>query len=372
MTITGGDGRYSDNIIKLARLKIREKRNRPVQAERPQIIVWSTDRDLRFTSSSGDGLSLLGLQPGDAGQAGMGLYDNFHAASKNDFFPIEAHLLSLQGESSVYDVEWTGRHFHCETHPQRDGAGNIIGVTGVAVAAAPTRKLREEGAREMMLLNQNLTLRVFSAQETERQRIARDLHDTLGQTLTGIQLYAQAIITRPRGVTKGVRSAAEAIAKCGQEIHQKIRNLAHSLNPSLLDELGLLESLRDLTANWKKQHPGIECTLDFHGNLCELGQFVDITVYRVVQESLTNIARHSGASRVSVELRRSRGDASRPGTVMLVIEDNGKGMNLAGDGKGGGVGVSGMKERVMAVGGLLSLRRPARGGLRVEARIPVL
>ncbi len=371
----GADGQYSDNVIKLARPKAKERRSLLIPAEKPQTIVWSTDRNLKFTSCSGD-LTVLGLRPGEIEQAEIDLYDYFHTAS-NEFFPIEAHLLSLQGESSIYNAEWMERHFHCQTHPQRDGAGNIIGVTGVAVMAAARqatveaeRKQRDENAREMLLLNQNLTLRLFSAQETERQRIAQDLHDTLGQTLTGIQLYAQAIITQPKGVTKAARSAAEAIAKCGQEVHHKIRTLTHSLNPPLLNELGLLESLRDLATNWKLLHPGIEYSLDFHGDLYELGQFVDITIYRVVQESLTNVARHSGASRVNVELRQMTSGHSPSGTILLAIEDNGRGMDFTCDSKG--VGVSGMKGRVMAVGGVLELNRAAGGGLRVEAWIPVL
>lgn len=167
-----------------------------------------------------------------------------------------------------------------------------------------------------------------------------------------------------------MKSAAESIARAGQEIHEKIRNLTHSLNDaSPLEEKGLLASLGEMVDQWRAYHPEIECGLDISPAIADLGQCLELVIYRVVQESLTNVARHSDAGRVRVELRLFGGQESGSGVLILAVEDNGKGMKLAGAHRG--VGLAGMKERVAAVGGSLVLGRVDGGGLRVEARIPL-
>lgn len=219
--------------------------------------------------------------------------------------------------------------------------------------------LHEKPCKELML----------KSLEMERRHLAMELHDTLGQSLTGIQLYAHAIITQPSGVPLAVRSAAESIARAGREIHEKIRSMTHSLNASPLDEAGLLTSLHKMLAKWGAHNPGVECHLDISEATGKLGECLELVVYRVVQESLTNVTRHSGASRVRVELRLFGAKEASPGTLMLAVEDNGTGIKLA-DGHQG-VGLAGMKERVASVKGSLELGRATGGGLRVEARFPL-
>lgn len=198
--------------------------------------------------------------------------------------------------------------------------------------------------------------RALSAQEGERGRIARELHDEVGQSLTAVLLQLKRVADRAPGeLGAEVRQAQEATRGSLDEI----RRIAGRLRPGVLEELGLLSALRSLAAEFTDH--GLPVRREVRGELPLLSGETELVVYRVAQEGLTNAARHSGADRAELTL----GPAGNG--VELLVRDNGKG--LAGTREG--TGVRGMRERALLVGATLTLTTAPGGGTDVRLRIPV-
>jgi two-component system sensor histidine kinase UhpB len=192
---------------------------------------------------------------------------------------------------------------------------------------------------------------VLRAQEAERARLARDLHDEANQSLTGVLLRLRAIEhDAPDALRPELRETAEAATMAMDELLR----LARELRPSALDDHGLEAALRT-QVNWFARQTGVEATLQIAPDLGELGSDEQIVVYRVVQEALNNIAQHAGATAISVELRRA------DGRKMLRVTDDGCGFNDATEDTPG-LGITGMRERARLAGGRLRVRsRPGHG-----------
>jgi len=194
---------------------------------------------------------------------------------------------------------------------------------------------------------EQLSALLLRAQEEERRRIARELHDQAGQSLTALKIELDL---------EGRNEASARVA----DVLAQIRNVSELLRPRALDDLGLVPALRALVDDFSRrtQIPVAMEADDLSGWSPEAA----LTLYRVAQEALTNVARHSGAKRAWVRLVRE-GAACR-----LVIEDDGRGL---GNGHKPHLGLMGMRERVTAAGGTLRLETASKGGLRVEADLPM-
>lgn len=207
----------------------------------------------------------------------------------------------------------------------------------------------------------DLRRRLMSAQEEERLRLARDLHDQTGQGMTAAILELKAI--EPFVGKKGL-DRVRFLRKHLDELSKLLHRTAWELRPLSIDELGLTNALENYLSNWAKK---LEIDADFHCSDSELdGRSNEIrtTVYRVVQEGLTNIARHAvDATRVSVVIGMSEQ------TLYLVIEDNGRGFDPAATPLG--LGLAGMRERLLLVGGRLTVESSDSTGTTVFARIPI-
>jgi len=207
----------------------------------------------------------------------------------------------------------------------------------------------------------DLRRRLMSAQEEERLRLAHDLHDQTGQGMTAAILELKAI--EPFVGKKGL-DRVRFLRKHLDELSKLLHRTAWELRPLSIDELGLTNALENYLSNWAKK---LEIDADFHCSDSELdGRSNEIrtTVYRVVQEGLTNIARHAvDATRVSVVIGMSEQ------TLYLVIEDNGRGFDAAATPLG--LGLAGMRERLLLVGGRLTVESSDSTGTTVFARIPI-
>lgn len=198
----------------------------------------------------------------------------------------------------------------------------------------------------------------LQAQEEERARIARDLHDEVNQSLTGLLLRLEAVREAAPPELEGELAETKALAN---QAMTELLSLARQLRPTALDDLGLAAA----TAGQVEQlgRGEIEARIATEGDFSDLDSDAQLVVYRVAQEALSNAARHSGAERVAVALRR-RGD----GGVELDVDDDGCG--FAFDESEGGLGIAGMRERALLIGGELTIEsRPGRGTsvhLRVE------
>jgi signal transduction histidine kinase len=203
--------------------------------------------------------------------------------------------------------------------------------------------------------------RVVQAQELERQRLARELHDETGQALTSILLGL-----KPLEEALADHPARAALAELREQVVsalQDVRRLAVELRPAVLDDFGLVPALERLTDSFAEQS---DIRVDFHSALGEtrLPSEVETTLYRVVQESLTNIVKHAGANNVSVSI------APRGSTVAAVIEDDGAGFDQRAV-RGEGVGLLGMRERLSFVDGRLEIESRPGAGTTIVAEVPL-
>jgi two-component system sensor histidine kinase UhpB len=201
--------------------------------------------------------------------------------------------------------------------------------------------------------------------EDERRGIAQELHDELGQCVTAIRSIAESIGQRAGDSMPDIHAAADSIKDIAGRIYDGMHAIVQRLRPAEFDMLGLEDTLRETVAAWAARNPGIDLKLNLAGNLDKLGDAVNLTVYRLVSEGLTNIARHADASQTVIDLARDDGDALR-----LSIRDNGHG-NVSDAVPGGGFGLIGMRERVQALGGSFSIIGKPGNGTEVRAVIPL-
>ncbi len=207
---------------------------------------------------------------------------------------------------------------------------------------------------------------VSRIEEDERRRIARDLHDGVGQNLSALRHRIEAI--RPRlDAADGIKLLDEALEICGQTLADT-RHLARLLRPQILDDLGLEAALRWLAASCAS---AIGCEIEVEASLdeAELDPELSALAFRIVQESLTNVVRHSQASHVTIRV------ASRGGQLAVVVVDDGIGFDVKASQAAGSqarsAGLAGMQERVGLFGGRLNLISGSGAGTQVRAHIPL-
>jgi len=248
----------------------------------------------------------------------------------------------------------------------------LVGRMGTVDLLRPGQRLAETGGAEVATLvrsfNQMLGRleterrasgrRVLAAQEAERLRIARGLHDEVGQVLTGVLLQLDALAKRaPEQVRLELDETKETVRGALDEV----RRIARELRPEMLEQLGLVSALTALSTNFADVS-GIKVERRFDADLPPLSDEAELAVYRVAQEGLTNIARHSGARNVELVLEAG------PSSVTLRLADDGRGLDGAEPANGGGM--RGMRERALLVGGVLAIKAGRGGGLEVRLEVP--
>jgi two-component system sensor histidine kinase UhpB len=200
--------------------------------------------------------------------------------------------------------------------------------------------------------------RALAAQEDERGRIARELHDEIGQAFTGMMLRCETLVRR---APEDLRPALEDLREAARDGAEDVRSIAQRLRPEALDQLGLQSALLALS-NAVSEHAGIDVARNLERDL-QLDAEQELVVYRVAQEGITNVVRHARARRIDLTLRRD-GDHE----VVLVVADDGVGLPTSAD--LGSTGIRGMRERALLVGGELRIGRRAEGGTEVRLRLP--
>ena len=197
--------------------------------------------------------------------------------------------------------------------------------------------------------------RVLAAQEAERLRIARELHDELGQTLTAVALRAEHTAER-KGAEHPEFSELAEIVQRGLD---DVRRISLELRPAALEQLGLLNAMISLCARVSEQ-TGMRIRRELEGPVPDLAPDVELAVYRIAQEALTNAVRHSHASEVTVSLGSSDGD------LLLSVKDNGEGLP---EHVTAGGGLTGMRERAMLIGAALEIDSAPGEGVKVTLRL---
>jgi signal transduction histidine kinase len=216
--------------------------------------------------------------------------------------------------------------------------------------------------------NRRLSQSIVQMQEEERRSLAREMHDELGQHLNAIKI--DAVTIRDGTGDAPVRASAETIIRVVDRVHGVVRDITRKLRPAGLDELGLPAALENCVEEWRGRSRGVAVELSCDGDLEGLGEATNMLVYRIVQESLTNVARHAQASKVTLRIARAVAPAA-DALVIEVVDDGHGAVARTVDAKHGGLGLIGMRERVDAAGGRLETGSAASGGFRVCARVPV-
>ena len=198
--------------------------------------------------------------------------------------------------------------------------------------------------------------RVLAAQEAERVGIARDLHDEVGQVLTGVLLQLNSIAETAPEHRADLDEARQSVRRALDEV----RRISSELRPEMLEHLGLVSALTELATTFARV-AGVRVERDFATSLPKLAPEVELAVYRIAQESLTNIVRHAEASRVTITL-----DSSHDSVVLRVVDD---GRGFGGDPVEHG-GLRSMRERALLVGGALAIKDAPEGGVEIRLEVP--
>lgn len=246
-------------------------------------------------------------------------------------------------------------------------AAGVILLLGFA-ALALRRELAREAGLTAELRDSHRQLRELAAalhdvREAEQMRIARELHDELGQHLTGLKMDLSWISGRLAQSQPDLLGKAEGMKKLVDGAVKSVRRLAAELRPPVLDDLGLVAGLEWLAQDFTQRH-GIEVGLNMDIGEHAPSDAQASALFRIVQESLTNVARHAQASRVRVAL------AQESGRLVLSVEDNGIGLSDGG-GKAGSFGLIGIRERAIMLGGQASVSSRPGQGTRVEVSLPL-
>lgn len=215
--------------------------------------------------------------------------------------------------------------------------------------------------------NHRLSQQLIHLQEEERKSLARDLHDELGQCLTAIRTDAAAIMEMSKVKFPAARESAQAIADVTLHVMGMVAAMLQRLRPEVLDELGLHPALMELISTWRQRNRQVACVVKMSDDLGLLDESVSITAYRVVQEGLTNVARHSKARRVEIEVMKTRSPRNDE-ILKIVVNDDGVGFDPE---RMEGFGLSGMRERVEGIGGRFALESSTGRGTQMTIQLPL-
>lgn len=299
------------------------------------------------------------------------------SSARRDFAVVVLASVAAAIICAAFDVNeaieaWTRPHERL----QLDELPGVLLVVAVALAWFSWRRYLE--ARQQLNLrtaveaklsaalaeNQRLALKYVGMQESERKALARDLHDELGQFVNAIKLDAVAMrdSAAPHAPIAGV---ARGMIQNIDRVYDVLGGLIRQLRPVGFDNLGLLAALEHCLNEWRSRLPATSIEISTAGNLESLDETCALVVFRLVQEALTNVARHAKATQVRILIERS----DTRGGIELLIADDGCGTDLSSPRTG--LGLIGMRERVAALGGSITLAAGRGAGFEVTAFIPL-
>jgi PAS domain S-box-containing protein len=246
----------------------------------------------------------------------------------------------------------------------QDDVHFLQAVANVLAAAVERKRLEEERAQH----DKELAARVLQAQEAERKRIARELHDETAQTLSILLTNLDLLRGRLSGEDPAVAAGLRRVETLARRALDETRALSHDLRPTILDDAGLAAALEWIAAEYRREFGG-SVTVRAPGDLDgTVSPEVEVAFFRIAQEALTNCGKHAAASRVSVSI------ALRREVAELIVKDNGHGFDPAavqGPTREGGFGIYGMAERAALLGGSLDIKSTPDKGTELRVRMPL-
>ncbi len=318
-------------------------------------VLWSTDKELRFTSHMGAGLRVLGIGPNQL----VGKTADQYMLSLGLPLGRPDPRRALAGESLNYEVIIQGRDYDVHVEPLRNAAGEITGTVGISLDVTERMRAEEALQRSHDQLRA-LAARVEKVREEERTRLAREIHDGLGQALTAIKIDLSSLC---HDMPAEKQHQSESIMKLADETIRSVRRISTELRPAVLDTLGPVAAV-EWAAEEFEARTGIKCRLDLPLEDIVIDQERATALFRIFQETLTNVARHANATEVNVRL------AEADGNLSLEVHDNGKGVSEAQISAGTSLGILGMRERALLLGGEFTITGALGEGTTVRVRIP--
>jgi len=342
-------------------------------------IAWTIDTSLRCTSAAGAGLAQLGLTPETA--IGINLYEFFGLKAEDQ--PHSGHYRALAGESVTLEFQWGGRTYHALFEPLRDPGGAIVGASGVAVditerstVERQIRSSRDELERrvaertdELKTVNRSLLKerrvlqRLLDLHDRDRQLVAYEIHDGMVQDMAGALMFFEAageIIRKADG------KAAENYEHGAQLLRtsiQEARRLIDGLRPPVLEEYGLIDAIGNHVEELRHKFQ-IEVEFEHDVKFVRLSPVVERAIYRIVQESLNNLALHSGTRRAFVSMHQLDNH------VDLIVRDWGHGFDPAGV-KPKRFGLLSIRDRARLLGGEAEIVTAPQQGTTIKVLLPV-
>jgi PAS domain S-box-containing protein len=336
-------------------LRESEERFRLVANAAP-LIIWMSDASKHYTYVNQTWLEVTGL----SSESGLGTgwtsalhpddvvrsWDAYaRAFDRRERFQIEYRLRRHDGDYRLMVA--TGE-------PRFEVDGAFAGYVGCAVDFTERRQAEEALAR--------IDRRLLDAQDDERTRIARELHDDLSQRLAVLSISLSRLLQE--GPAPALRARIQELRNIVGDLVNEVRDFSHRLHPARLQYLGIVKAAAALCGEVAAQH-NVDVSFHADSDTETLSQHISLCLYRVLQEALQNVVKHSGAKKIDVALRRSSEE------IELTVQDLGAGFNL-GATDGFSLGLTSMKERLAAVGGQLRIQSIPGHGTTVRARVPLL
>jgi signal transduction histidine kinase len=217
-----------------------------------------------------------------------------------------------------------------------------------------------------------LALQLVNTQEEERRYLTRELHDEFGQSLAGLAAIASSIMQTAEKECPQLVKESHSVGKITTQMMGLLKDMLIQLRPIDFDDLGLVESLQSMVAEWNtRSGDKTKYDLDIFGDFSHLPSIVAVNIFRIVQECLTNVSKHSEATKACVKLTHTK-HSSETGcgeSMLLIIEDNGVAETIEFSASSG-IGLLGMRERVAALGGKMTLKPNKPSGLIVRVSLP--
>nr|WP_245302447.1 GAF domain-containing sensor histidine kinase [Symbiobacterium terraclitae] len=236
----------------------------------------------------------------------------------------------------------------------------LLTALGEQIGLAIDRARLYDQLAEKERMRSRLLARLITAQEDERRRIARELHDETGQALTALVVTLDFLARHPMDA-EALRKRLSNVKEMAEASLAEVRRVIHEMRPTALDDLGLEAAIRWLVRRY--EHAGLKIGIEIDGLNGRLPDHIEITVFRLIQEACTNTVKHAGARNVSIRLRQKGG--------WLTVEVTDDGMGFDPLRRGEGVGLAGIRERVTLAGGELRIESGPQTGTRVYAELPV-
>ena len=286
-----------------------------------------------------------------------------HRAHIEHFGATGATMRRMGGEVELYGLRSDGKEFPIEASISHAKAGGEEFFTVVLrdISRRVDAEAEIEHSHQQL---RDLYRQMHEVREGERMRIARELHDELAQWLTALKMDVSWIAGRLPAEDDRLQEKVERMKRLVDSAVTSVRRIAHDLRPSMLDDLGLVPAIEHLLHEFSER-TGLVVELDTQAGAVEFREPLSTAVYRMVQEGLTNVARHARATEVRVAVRVEGGE------LVVSVRDNGIGISVDKLSSGKSFGILGIKERARTLGGAAEIYTAREGGATVEIKVPV-